>query len=34
MRRALAVLAAVPLIFFAAACGSDTPAAKKRRARG
>jgi FKBP-type peptidyl-prolyl cis-trans isomerase len=27
MRRALAVLAAVPLIFFAAACGSDTPAA-------
>ncbi len=27
MRRALAALAAVPLIFFAAACGSDTPAA-------
>lgn len=26
MRRALAVLAAVPLIFFAAACGSDTAA--------
>ncbi|MET7465185.1 FKBP-type peptidyl-prolyl cis-trans isomerase [Nonomuraea sp. NPDC005501] len=25
MRRALAVLAAVPLIFFAAACGSDAP---------